>query len=107
MVDGAPAGFLQITAVPNGGAGAVPMNSTALTAGDGSFSLSTYESGDGVSAGDYSLTFVWGEMNLLNGRYAGDKLNGKYADAAASEVKLTIAAGAEPKDLGTIELSTQ
>ena len=46
-------------------------------------------------------------MNLLNGRYAGDKLNGKYADAAASEVKLTIAAGAEPKDLGTIELSTQ
>lgn len=107
MVDGAPAGFLQITAVPKGGVGAVPMNSTALTAGDGSFSMSTYESGDGVPAGDYSLTFVWGEMNLMNGQYAGDKLNGKYSDAATSAVTFTITAGAEPKDLGTIELSTQ
>lgn len=106
MVDGAPAGFLQITAVPKGGAGAVPMNSTALTAGDGSFSLSTYESGDGVPAGDYSLTFIWGEMNLMNGQYAGDKLNGKYADAAKSAVTVTVTAGGEPQDLGTVELST-
>ena len=107
MVDGAPAGFLQVSAVAKGGAGAVPMNSTALTAGDGQFTLSTYESGDGVPAGDYTLTFVWGEMNLMNGQYSGDKLEGKYADAANSEVTLTIKAGDEPKDLGTIELSTQ
>jgi hypothetical protein len=107
MVDGAPAGFLQITALPKGGAGAVPMNSTALTAGDGSFSLSTYESGDGVPAGDYSLTFVWGEMNLMNGQYAGDKLDGRYSDAATSAVTVTVTAGGEPQDLGTIELSTQ
>jgi len=107
MVDGAPAGFLKVSAVPKDGAGAVPMNSTALTAGDGSFSLSTYESGDGVPPGDYTLTFVWGEMNLMNGQYSGDKLEGKFADAAMSEVKLTITAGAEPQDLGTIELSTQ
>lgn len=107
MVDGAPAGFLQVSAVAKDGAGAVPMNSTALTAGNGTFSLSTYESGDGVPPGDYTLTFVWGEMNLMNGQYSGDKLEGRYADAAKSEVTLTIAAGAEPKDLGTIELSTQ
>jgi len=107
IVDGAPAGSLQVAAVPKGGAGAVPMNSTALTAGNGTFSLSTYESGDGVPPGDYTLTFVWGEMNLMNGQYSGDKLEGKYADAAKSEVTLTITAGVEPKDLGTIELSTQ
>lgn len=107
MVDGAPAGFLKVSAVPKGGAGAVPMNSTALTAGNGVFSLSTYESGDGVPPGDYTLTFVWGEMNLLNGQYSGDKLEGRYADAEKSEVPLTITAGADPKDLGTIELSTQ
>lgn len=107
MVDGAPAGFLQVSAVPKGGAGAVPMNSSALTAGDGQFSLSTYESGDGVPSGDYTLTFVWGEMNLMNGQYSGDKLEGKYADAATSEFTLTVTAGGEPQDLGTIELSTQ
>jgi len=107
MVDGAPAGFLQIAAIPKGGVGVVPMNSTALTAGDGSFSLSTYESGDGVPPGDYTLTFTWGEMNLMNGQYSGDKLNGKYADAATSAVLLSVTAGGEPQDLGTIELSTQ
>jgi hypothetical protein len=83
------------------------MNSTSITAGDGAFSLSTYESGDGVPPGDYTLTFVWGEMNLMNGQYAGDKLEGKYADAATSAIALTVTAGAEPQDLGTIELSTQ
>ena len=46
-------------------------------------------------------------MNLMNGQYSGDKLNGKYADAGKSEVTLTIAAGGEPQDLGTIELFSQ
>ena len=107
MVDAAPAGFLQVAAVPKGGVGAVPMNSTALTAGDGSFSLSTYESGDGVPPGEYALTFTWGAMNLMNGQYSGDKLNGKYADATTSAFPLSVTASGEPQDLGTIELSSQ
>lgn len=106
QVDGTPAGFLQVTAVAKEGAGAVPMNPASVTGADGSFSLSTYESGDGVPAGEYTLTFVWGEMNLMNGQYSGDKLNGKFADPSTSQFSLTVTAGGEPQDLGTIELTS-
>lgn len=104
-VDGAPASFLRVVAVPAGGAGAVPMESAALTDANGLFELSTYESGDGVPPGQYQLTFVWGQINLMNGQYSGDKFNGKYADAAKSAHQLTVTESDEPHDLGVIELS--
>jgi hypothetical protein len=105
-VDGIPVPSLQVTAVPVNGPGAVPMKSSALTNTEGVFSLSTYESGDGVPAGQYNLTFVWGQLNLLNGQYSGDKFNGKYADATKSEISLTVANDDEPHDLGVIELTS-
>jgi hypothetical protein len=82
------------------------MEPSALTDTEGTFSLSTYETGDGVPAGEYKLTFVWGQISLLNGQYSGDKFNGKYADAAKSEISLTIASGDETHDLGVIELTS-
>jgi hypothetical protein len=105
-VDGALVPFLRVTAVSADGAGAVPMEPSALTDTEGAFSLSTYESGDGVPAGEYKLTFVWGQINLMNGQYSGDKFKGKYADAAKSEISLTIANGDESRDLGVIELNS-
>lgn len=105
-VDGAPAASLRVVAVPDGGAGIVPMESSSLTDTEGVFSLSTYESGDGVPAGQYNLTFVWGQINLMNGQYSGDKFKGKYSDAGKSDHSLTIKSGDEAHDLGTIELST-
>jgi hypothetical protein len=105
-VDGSPAAFLRVVAVPDGSTSSVPIESSALTTQDGTFSLSTYESGDGVPAGNYKLTFVWGEINLMNGQYSGDQFNGKYADPAKSEHNLTVTDSDEPHDLGVIELSS-
>ena len=105
-VDGAVAPYVKVAAVAANGPGAVPMESSALTDPEGAFSLSTYESGDGVPAGEYKLIFVWGQINLMNGQYSGDKFNGKYADAEKSEMSLTIANGDEPRDLGVIELTS-
>lgn len=73
---------------------------------DGSFNISTYQSDDGIPAGEYALTFMWGKLNLMSGQYGGpDKLNGRYSDPKKSEIKVTVAD--EPIDLGMIELTTK
>ncbi len=75
--------------------------------GEGNFKLATYEAGDGVPAGDYVLTFVMQEFNLMSREYSGpDQLGGRYADPKTSEVKITVKDG-EPTDLGVIELKTK
>jgi|688.fasta_scaffold356197_2 hypothetical protein len=104
-VDGTAAAFLRVVAVPVGGTGAVPMQSTGMTDANGLFTISTYETGDGVPAGQYQLTFVWGQINLMNSQYSGDKLNGKYSDPAKSEHTLTVTDSDDPHDLGVIELT--
>lgn len=82
-----------------------PTFSSALTKEDGKFEISTYESGDGVPAGDYVLTFMWGKMNLMAASYGKpDQLKDKYADPEKSEVKFTVEADT-PVDLGKIELT--
>lgn len=85
------------------------LTSSALTDKDGKFSIGTYENGpnaDGAPVGEYALVFQWGQINLMGGgNYGGDKFNGKYADPAKSEFKVTVAD--KPVDLGTIELSTK
>lgn len=84
-----------------------PTVSQALTGEEGKFEISTYESGDGVPAGDYVLTFYWGKQNLVAMRYGGpDKFKGRYADPKKSEFKFTVKEG-EPTDLGRIDLSTK
>lgn len=105
-VDGQPAAYLRVTANPTGG-GAVPIPPAALTTTDGKFELSTYEAGDGIPAGEYRLTFEWGEINLLNGQYTGDKLNGKYAKPDSSQVTVKVTEGDQGTDLGIIELTTK
>jgi hypothetical protein len=81
------------------------MQSTGMTDANGLFTISTYETGDGVPAGQYQLTFVWGQINLMNSQYSGDKLNGKYSDPAKSEHTLTVTDSDDPHDLGVIELT--
>ncbi len=92
-------------------------NQTTVTAAqtdnDGHFELSTYESGDGVPAGEYALTFEWKQLNLVSMSYGGpDKLNKRYNDPEKSEIRFTVKEPAEgeeaqPIDLGTIELTTK
>lgn len=83
-----------------------PTVSSALTGEDGKFEISTYKAGDGVPAGEYVLTFVWGRMDLISASYGGpDKLGGAYSDPGKSEFKVVVVEG-EPTDLGKIELVT-
>ncbi|WP_373653144.1 hypothetical protein [Schlesneria sp. DSM 10557] len=80
--------------------------SSTMTQPDGSFEISTYQSGDGVPDGDYVLTITWGTLNLMSRSYGGpDKLKGRYSDPKKSEIKFTVEGS--PVDLGDIELTTK
>lgn len=108
-VDGQPPGSaLQIECHPV--AGMDTRNPTiSRTESDeaGNFKISTYAAGDGVPAGDYVLTVTWLTFNLMSRDYTGpDKLNGRYADAKMSELKVTVMPG-EETDLGEIKLTTK
>ena len=41
----------------------------------------------------------------MNGQYSGDKFKGRYADAAKSEVAITVNDGSDAQDVGVINLS--
>lgn len=104
LVDGKPAATLRVECHPATANPSVPA-AAALTGEDGIFQIGTYEGSDGAPEGEYRLTFVWGEYNLMNGQYGGDKLNKKYADPEESEVKVSVKN--KPIDLGEIQLTTK
>jgi hypothetical protein len=80
---------------------------TAYTDAEGKFQLSYYKPGDGLPEGNYSLTFLWGEFNLLSRSYGGpDKLKNRYSSAKDSKVTFTSKRGSSV-DLKTIELTTK
>jgi hypothetical protein len=84
-----------------------PTASSGLTGEGGEFSLSTYDSGDGVPVGEYALTYFWGDFNLVSMNYGGkDKLNRRYSKAADSVSKFKAEEG-KPIDLGVVELKTK
>lgn len=84
-----------------------PSVSSGLCNADGTFALNTYNAGDGVPKGDYTLTFVWKNFNPVSVSYSGeDKLKGKYDKVEDSPVKFQVD-GTGPVDLGTIELTTE
>jgi len=118
-VDGQPAANLQVVAHstappkkaetnPDGTPKTkiyVPAMLSAFTDKDGHFEISTYKKGDGIPAGEYTLTFLWGQYNLMSAKYGGpDKLKGKYKDPKKSEIKFTTDP-TKPTDLGTINLT--
>lgn len=108
-VDGvAPTSDIQIECHPVNGMDAKhPTVSQTLTGPEGTFKISTYQQGDGVPAGDYALTFYWGEFNLMSNAYSGpDKLKDRYRDPQQSAIKLTVKDG-KPTDLGIIDLTTK
>ena len=109
LVDGKPADDLAIRCLSATGLldEKDPTVSAAFTDKDGKFQIATYQKADGVPAGSYVLTFEWGQRNLISAQYGGpDKLNGKYLSAKTSTVTFEVKEG-EPKDLGTIQLTTK
>ncbi len=107
LIDGQPVDSVAVYCTDvNGIDTAEPTMSACFTGTDGRFALSTYEKGDGVPPGEYTLTFLWGQFNM-NMQYGGpDKLHDRYMDATKSTIKFTVEPG-EPKDLGKIELTTK
>lgn len=108
-VDGKPPGSaVQIECHPASGMDAQhPTVSQTESDPEGNFKISTYAAGDGVPAGEYTLTFTWLEFNIMSRSYGGpDKLNGKYSDPKTSEIKITVKEGSET-NLNTIELKTK
>ena len=72
------------------------LTSQAQTESDGTFSLSTYEKGDGAPAGSYAVTLTW-PANAAGARKSADpgpdRLNGRYADAKSAEWIIEITEG--------------
>lgn len=107
IVDGQPAPYLLVelhdATKKDAAVGAV---STAYTDDQGKFEISTYQSGDGAPEGDFVVTFMWGQLELLRNEYAGpDKLKDKYRDPQKSTFKIKVEKG-KPADMGRIELTT-
>lgn len=110
LVDGKPEPMVGVRMIRVGGpdesAGTSKMlTASGITDDEGKFVIGTYDKGpggDGAADGEYTLTFQWGQINLLGGRYEGDKFKGKYADPAKSEYKVEVSG--EPVDLGVIDL---
>ena len=107
-VDGKPAALLAVTCVDLRGIDEKhPTDSAAFTDEAGKFAISTYLSADGVPEGEYVLTFLWGQHNLLTMTYGGpDKLKNRYTDSKQSKVCFTVVKG-QRTDLGRIDLTTK
>jgi hypothetical protein len=108
LVDGKPAANIQVTMHDvNGIDQEQPTFSSAFTDEQGRFALSTYEQGDGVPAGEYVVTFYWGELNLVSMQFGGpDKLKNKYNDKSNSPFRIKVEKG-KPADMGQLELTTR
>ncbi|HUY87864.1 MAG TPA: carboxypeptidase regulatory-like domain-containing protein [Pirellulales bacterium] len=75
----------------------------AQVGADGSFRLSTYETGDGAPAGRYGVTIAWpGPNPRSNGEgdeeiEGPDRLRGRYSDPQTSKWKIEV--GSQPLEL--------
>ena len=107
-VDGQPAADLAIDCISLGEVDkTTPSHSQATTDKDGKFAFDTYQKSDGVPAGEYVLTFLWGKLNLMTMSYGGpDKLKGRYSDPKKSEHKFTVEKGKQTPPL-EIKLTTK
>jgi len=106
LVDGTPASYVIVTAHDQGKTANdpnYPVSLTGYTKEDGTFQMNSYGTGDGLPAGEYVLTFFWGEPKGLS--LGPDKLKKRYANPAQSKVPCKVENRAV--DLGKIELTTK
>ncbi len=102
LVDGQPAERLQVKLTPTENQQIV-YELVGYTDAEGVFTIGTYEAGDGVPAGEYTVTFEWIQGTGMMDRH--DALKGRYTSVEESEWSVRVTQG-EPIDLGTIELTT-
>ena len=108
LIDGQPGANVAVRLHPATDDPELP-SSSSFTDAEGNFTVGTYEGADGAPVGDYKLTFMWGQINLMTGRYEAteDKapFNKRYSDPETSEFEFTVVA--PENDWGTIELTAQ
>jgi hypothetical protein len=89
-VEGEPAYGAYVTLHPIGDVGMTKGNKPfARVQQDGSFQISTYDTGDGAPQGEFSVTVVWPEDPEARGP-SPDRLRGKYANPEQSDLKISI-----------------
>jgi hypothetical protein len=82
-------------AAPGRSADSKPVGTTGT---NGSFSLTTFEPGDGALPGDYGVTIVWpastksAQISLSSegGGGGGDQLAGRYGDPRSPKIKISV-----------------
>jgi len=104
QIDGTPTENVEVTCYPDADLSGIKYPVVGVTNKEGVFSLTTYNTGDGLPEGTYSLTFKWFEavMTLAPPK---DLLKGAYTDLNNSQHKITVVKGKET-EVGIIELSS-
>jgi hypothetical protein len=103
LVGGKPAKGVFVYLWPASTAGVDAYCPTGQTDENGTFTLSTYDPGDGAPEGEYAVTADWPvRFNPISNRWEGDQLKGRFADPKGSKVRATISPG--PNELPPIRL---
>jgi hypothetical protein len=92
LLDGKPTPHALVVFHPVGEAEPDAARPRANVAEDGTFTLTTFEAGDGAYAGDYAVTVEWW---LSRGRDEApvNRLSARYAKPATSGLRATVAEG--------------
>jgi hypothetical protein len=95
LVRGQPAAGALVIFHPVGAPDANTPRPTAVAADDGTFILSTYDTGDGAPAGSYLVTVTWDERDeeADDGVPGVDRLRGRYADPSQSGLRVEVQSG--------------
>jgi len=72
---------------------------------DGAFQLTTYRDDDGAPAGEYAVTVLWLVKNKDDEESEFDRLQGRYADPAASKIRIEVKADRKGNKIEPIHLN--
>lgn len=94
LVNGKPAAGAFVVFHPRESTAATPGRPYATTDTDGTFNMTTFESGDGAPAGTYQVTVVWRPTPKSTMDADGvDRLQNRYASPASSGLEAVVQQG--------------
>jgi hypothetical protein len=104
LVQGQPADNALVIFHPQESSDAEMIRPNGRAQADGSFTVGTYETGDGAPAGEYLVTITWPEPVTGNQDpdLAPDRLQGRYADPVRSKLRAKV--GPEENVLQAFEI---
>lgn len=93
--NGQPVPGALVVLHPKGTLDARAFPARAQTAKDGTFKLTTYDTGDGVPPGEYTVTVEWCKLIQKDGEFkpGPNVLPPKYSQPTTSDLKIRVAEG--------------